>query len=180
VHRGDAQTSKAMDLERALPRKEFSFDSWYTRQSSIVIPPLRHRGLSTYYPALLVLGSIARNPLRVEPFPIGSRIFHDFLRVCHSIFRASRRSRPEWRGGRRSGSGGTGASAAAQHGQAYDRIRRHEYRPRTGARKDRLRSAVLVRCQRQRQRRRTAGPQRTIAQLDAVAQQELRRLPCSL
>jgi hypothetical protein len=33
----------------------------------------------------LVLGSTAQ-PLRVMPFPIVSRIFHDFLRVCHSNF----------------------------------------------------------------------------------------------
>ena len=33
----------------------------------------------------LVLGSTVQ-PLRVMPFPIVSRIFHDFLRVCHPNF----------------------------------------------------------------------------------------------
>jgi hypothetical protein len=40
----------------------------------------------------LVLGSTAAT-LRVMPFPIVSRIFHDFQHVCHPIFLFLRRSK---------------------------------------------------------------------------------------
>ena len=43
-------------------------------------------------PFPLVLGSTAQ-PLRVMPFPIVSRIFHDFNRVCHLIFSISLESK---------------------------------------------------------------------------------------